>query len=82
MKLARTIIYVKDVEQAAAFSERVFGFERGEVNSGGFYIALKTGETRAWRSFVASAVWPLTSRLRLSAASSSPWSSRQRLVSV
>jgi len=45
VKLAQTILYVHDVEQAAAFYERVFGFERGEVNPGGFYIALKTGET-------------------------------------
>ena len=45
MKLAQTILYVQDVEQAAAFYERVFGLERGEVNPEGVYIALKTGET-------------------------------------
>jgi hypothetical protein len=28
LKLAQTILYVQDVEQAAAFDERVFGLER------------------------------------------------------
>ena len=32
MKLAQTILYVQDVEQAATFYERVFELERGEVN--------------------------------------------------
>jgi lactoylglutathione lyase len=45
MKLAQTILYVPDVEQAAAFYESVFGLERDEVNAEGIYIALKTGET-------------------------------------
>jgi lactoylglutathione lyase len=45
MKPARTILYVQDVEQAAAFYERVFGLGRGEVSPEGVFIALKTGET-------------------------------------
>jgi lactoylglutathione lyase len=45
MKLAQTILYVQDVDQAAAFYERVFRLARGEVNAEGVYIALKTGET-------------------------------------
>jgi lactoylglutathione lyase len=45
MKIAQTILYVQDVEQAAAFYERVFELERGEVNPEGVFIALKTGET-------------------------------------
>jgi lactoylglutathione lyase len=45
MKLAQTILYVQDVEQAAAFYERVFELKRGEVNPEGVFIALKTGET-------------------------------------
>ena len=45
MKLAQTILYVQNVEQAAAFYERVFELERDEVNPEGVYIALKTGET-------------------------------------
>ena len=45
MKLAQTILYVQDVEQAATFYERVFELERGEVNPEGVFIALKTGET-------------------------------------
>jgi lactoylglutathione lyase len=45
MKLAQTILYVPDVEKAAAFYERVFGIARGEVSPDGVYVALKTGET-------------------------------------
>jgi len=45
MKLAQTILYVRDIEQAAAFYERVFGLERGEVSPEDVFIALKTGET-------------------------------------
>jgi catechol 2,3-dioxygenase-like lactoylglutathione lyase family enzyme len=54
MKLAQTILYVQDVEQAAAFYECVFELERGEVNPEGVFIALKTGETTL--AFV-DAVW-------------------------
>src|SRR4029453_2828399 len=34
MKLAQTILYEQDVEQAAAFYQRVFELERGEVKRG------------------------------------------------
>src|SRR4029450_8320929 len=38
MRLAKTLLYVQDVEQAAAFYECVFELERGEVNPEGVFI--------------------------------------------
>jgi catechol 2,3-dioxygenase-like lactoylglutathione lyase family enzyme len=53
MKLAQTILYVQDVEQAAAFYERVFELERGEVNPEGVFIALKRAGSSLFSSWIA-----------------------------
>lgn len=45
MKLAYTILYVPDVQAAAEFYERAFGFERGFADPNGDYLALQSGET-------------------------------------
>lgn len=43
VKLAQTLLYVPDVEAAAAFYERVFGLSRGLVDPDGIYVALEGG---------------------------------------
>ena len=45
MKLFSTILYVPDVERAAAFYERAFGLRRRLVDPAGIYVAMSTGET-------------------------------------
>jgi catechol 2,3-dioxygenase-like lactoylglutathione lyase family enzyme len=45
MSFAYTILYVPDVERAAAFYETVFGLERGYVDPAGDYLALQSGST-------------------------------------
>ncbi len=42
-KLGQTLLYVPDVEAAAAFYERVFGMTRSLVDPCGIYIALESG---------------------------------------
>lgn len=42
-KLAQTLLYVPDVEVAAAFYERVFGLSEAVVDPEGIYIALEGG---------------------------------------
>jgi catechol 2,3-dioxygenase-like lactoylglutathione lyase family enzyme len=41
--LGQTLLYVPDVEAAAAFYERVFGLTRSFVDPSGIYIALDSG---------------------------------------
>jgi catechol 2,3-dioxygenase-like lactoylglutathione lyase family enzyme len=45
MRFAYTILYVPDVERAAAFYETVFGLERGYADPEGNYLALQSGST-------------------------------------